>query len=308
MMITKEGLLLSRAIVLGANGYIGRNFVYLAQKDYPQIELALYDLGDESVDGIKNYNRVDVTKREEVETIDFLCDYVFVMIGKTGSVIGFDDYDSFIDVNEKGLLNVLSVCKEQKSSAKIVFLSTRLVYKGKKGKLVEGDPKQFNTIYATNKFACEQYLKLYNKAFGIEYVVFRICVPYGTMVDGASSYGTVDFFVSTAKKGSDICFYGDGQMRRTVTYIGDLCRAIVKGTCCKECSNSVYNIGGEEYRLKDIAERVARKYGVGVRSVEWPELSRIIESGDTVFDSSRIDGLIGRENTVQFEDWINGAV
>ena len=85
--------------------------------------------------------------------------------------------------------------RKAKSTAKIVFPSTRLVYKGKDEPLLENDTKEFKTIYSINKYACEQYLKMYSDVFDIRYCIFRICVPYGSLLDGVSSYGTAEFFI-----------------------------------------------------------------------------------------------------------------
>ena len=59
---------------------------------------------------------------------------------------------------------------------------------------------------------------MYNNMYGIPYTVFRICLPYGTLVPEASSYGTAEFFMKKATAGENITLYGDGKQRRTITY------------------------------------------------------------------------------------------
>ena len=295
---------MKKAIVLGANGYIARNLVCFIQREYPDHELKLYGIENSSIDGFTNYKKVDMTDRESVKQIDLDVDYVYMFVGKTGSINGFEEYDSFIDINEKSLLNLLHEYKQQNSKAKIVFPSTRLVYKGKNSLQHEEDEKELKTIYAINKYSCEQYLKRYHMVYGIEYVIFRICVPYGTMVPGASSYGTAEFMLSKAMKGEKITIYGDGSVRRTLTYIEDLCKIIVLGTLSNKSRNDVYNIGGEDYSLKEMALLIAKKYNVNIDYVSWPKSAKIIESGDTVFDSSKLDSIIGKNNDHSFEKWL----
>ncbi len=53
-----------------------------------------------------------------------------------------------------------------------------------------------------------------------------------------------------------------------------------------------------------MAELIASKYGVGVDYVPWPEIAAKIESGDTVFDSAKLDAVIGSHITNCFMDWI----
>ena len=70
----------------------------------------------------------------------------------------------------------------------------------------------------------------------------------------------------------------------------------------EECVNDVYNIGGEDLSLKEMADMVAAKYGVKVIPVPWPELALKIESGDTVFDSSKLEKIIGRRTCSTFSE------
>ena len=297
-----------RAAIIGANSYIARNVIYCIKKDYQQIELSLYDIGDKQVDGSAHYESISILDREAVKRINMDCDLIFIFAGKTGSANGFDDCDTFIDVNEKGLLNVLNEYRSQHSKATIIFPSTRLVYKGKKGKLAENDEKEFKTVYAINKFACEKYLEQYHNVFGVEYCIFRICIPYGTLIPGASSYGTVELMLSKARNGENIVLYGDGEVRRTLTYIGDLCRILIEGSMRNICCNDVYNVGGEDYSLFEMALLIANQYKTGIDYVEYPETAMKIESGDTVFDSGKLDNILKIPYRQRFAKWCESLI
>ncbi len=295
---------MKKIAVLGANGYIARNLVFCLKRDYPDADLMLYGIEAQNADHHENYISVDMTDQESIKKIDLSCDVVFMFVGRTGSGNGFDEYDSFININERTLLNLLTEYRNQKSTAKIIYPSTRLVYSGKKGPQKEDALKEFKTIYAINKFACEQYLEQYHRVYDVQYAIFRVCVPYGTLAPNASSYGTAEFMLSKATKGLNIPLYGDGSVRRTITYIGDLCNTFALGAFSPKCTNDVFNIGGEDYSLREMAELIARKYGVGIDYVPWPDLALKIESGDTVFDSIKLDSIIGKQSTMKFSDWI----
>lgn len=288
--------------IIGANSYIARNVILtLKQLEY---NILLYDYTAKHVDNEANYTQIDILNRESVSKINFNCDVVFMFVGKTGSINGFEDYSSFLNINEMALLNVLNEYRNQNSNAKIIFPSTRLVYKGKKGVLNEDSEKEFKTIYAMNKYACEKYLEQYHSVYGIRYCIFRICVPYGTLVLNASSTGTAEFMLSKALNGQNITLYGDGSARRTLTHMEDLCDTLVKGAFDERCVNTTYNIGGEDYSLKEMAVLIANKYGVGVDYIEWPTIARKIESGDTVFDDKKLRNIIGNTIEHKFLDWI----
>ena len=295
---------MKRIAILGANGYISRNLVYVLKRDYPDYELDLYGIEEYSVDNVTNYHSVDLTDKNSIKTIDLSCDIVFMFVGKTGTANGFDEYDSFIDINERTLLNLLTEYRRQESKARIVYPSTRLIYKGNPSLQKEDSEKEFKTIYAINKYACEQYLEQFHRAFDIQYTILRICIPYGTLVPGASSYGTADFMLSNATKGRNISLYGDGSLRRSLTYIEDLCISIIEAAKSDKCANDVYNIGGENYSLKEMAELIASKFGVEIDYVPWPNMALVIESGNTVFDSEKIERLIGKKSSKSFSEWI----
>ncbi len=295
---------MKKVAILGSNGYIARNLIYVLKRDYPDFMLTSYGCEAESVDGEKNYIAVDMTDKESVKKIDLSCDIVFMFVGRTGSANGFDEYDSFININERTLLNLLTEYRRQGSRARLIYPSTRLVYKGAQGPQKEDAVKEFKTVYAINKYACEQYLEQFHRVYDVQYSIFRICIPYGTLIPEASSYGTAEFMLAKATKGENISLYGDGSVRRTLTFMGDLCKTLIAGALSEKCANDVFNVGGEDYSLKEMAELIAQKYGVCVDFVPWPDIALKIESGDTVFDSEKLDAAIGSFINNKFIDWV----
>ena len=290
-------------IIIGANGYIARNLICVA-KEKKNISLMLYGSKQYHIDNETNYKCVDVLDKESVKDIDMDCDVIFMMVGKTGSANGFDNYEEFINYNEIALLNILSEYRNQGSKAKIVFPSTRLVYKGSREPQTEDAEKEFKTIYAINKFACETYLKQYNRVFDVRYCILRICVPYGSLIEGASSYGTAEFMMSKIRNKEDISLFGDGEQRRTLIYIGDLCEIMMQAALSDNCVDDVYNIGGEDYSLKEMAELISASSNSGVAYQEWPEIAQKIESGNTVFNADKLEKKIDIKYKVQFKDWV----
>lgn len=289
--------------ILGANSYIARNMIYLL-KGKEDIELSLYDYQETHLDGEASYQALNILDKNAVASVDLKCDIIYMFIGKTGTLQGFDDFETYININEKALLNVLSAYREQKSEAKIVFPSTRLVYKGSDVPQTEDAEKEFKTLYAINKYACEQYLEMYHRMFDVKYLILRICVPYGTMIPNASSYGTAEFMLGKAMKKENISLYGDGQVRRTLVHMEDLCNVLYEAAIHEECVNDIFNIGGEDYSLKEMANLVASQYGVGVDYVDWPQAALKIESGSTVFDAGKLQSILHYEFRNSFEGWI----
>lgn len=292
--------------IIGSNGYLGRNLTWFLNQ--LGVELYCYDLQPKS--DVENvfYQTTDITNFDQVSSINFDVDLIFLFAGLTGTSQSFSDYNSFFDVNQKGIVNILTHMKNRASNARIVFPSTRLVYKGiKDTPLSEDSEKEPKTIYALTKLACEETLALYQKVFSIDYTVFRICIPYGNLFPGDFSYGTIGFFIKKAKAGENICLFGDGLLKRTFTHIYDICSIIFDASCCNSTINQTYNIGGETKSLKDIAFLVSQKYGVEVCHIPWPEFEEKIESGDTIFDDTKLFNTLKSEiKHKYFSDWLFG--
>lgn len=278
----------TRCAIIGSNGYIGRHLtIYLRELG---IHAACYDIHDQVI--FDNYQTVDLTNIKQVESINFNVDYIFMMSGLTGTFNGFDNYRDYIEINEIGLLNVLDVIRHSSFRPRIIFPSTRLVYKGVDRPLKENDAKEAKTIYALNKLACENLLGMYQNNFEIPYTILRLCLPYGNLHSEEYSYGTVGFFVKMASQGKYITLYGDGSLKRTFTHIEDLCYQFVTCGLSPKAENGTFNIGGETLSLKVAANIVAQKYSTDLSFIPWPEKDLRIESGHTYFDDSHIQSIL----------------
>ena len=214
----------TKTAIIGANGYIGKHLEFYLKR--MGLDPACYDIQDDSRE---NYKQVDITDKESVKNIDINVDYIYMFAGLTGTYAGFDKYETYVSINEIGLLNLLDAIRNSEKKPKIVFPSTRLIYKGVDKPLKEEDEKETKTLYAINKLACESILYAYNKSFDIPYTIFRICIPYGNMLSTDYSFGTIGFFIKQAKAGKDITLYGGGDTKRTFTHMEDLCYQIVQG-------------------------------------------------------------------------------
>lgn len=284
--------------VIGANGYIGKHLTYYLQQMGHQP--MCYDIQQKER---KYYKQVNLIDKVSVASIDLDVEYLFMFAGLTGTYAGFDNYETYVNTNEIGLLNLLDAIRKTKYRPKVVFPSTRLVYKGVDKALAETDEKETKTLYAINKLACEGILYAYKQSFDIPYTIFRICIPYGNMLSTDYSFGTVGFFIKQAKSGKDVTLYGGGTIKRTFTHMEDLCYQIVYASMKEESNGEIYNIGGETLSLKRVADIIVKKFCVNVISVDWPERDLKIESDHTYFDDKKIRNLLNFGEYKKLEDF-----
>lgn len=220
-------------------------------------------------------------------------DYVFYFSGLTGINASIEEAHKYIMVNEIGLTNVLDFIVKSNKRPRLILPSTRLVYKGIENKLLKEDAeKEFKSVYALNKFQNEKIVKIYSDYYGLDYLIFRIGIPYGNILSENYSYGTIGMFLKMLKSNSVINLYGKGEVKRTFTHIEDLCNQIMEVTFNSSINNEIFNLKGETYSLKELAEVLVNRYGGHIRFVNWPQKAKLLESGDTIFDSAKITPLI----------------
>ena len=83
----------------------------------------------------------------------------------------------------------------------------------------------------------------------------------------------------------------------------DLCKVLVEGGLSEVLVNDTYNIGGEDYSLKEMAQIIADKYNISIDFVEYPKIAELIESGSTVFNDSKMQSIYPVEYKGNFKKW-----
>ena len=280
-----------KVAIFGANGYIGRHLTgYLYRRN---IDFQLFDIQETSADGISVYSKCDVTDDkwwEAFDPTDF--NVVFFLVGLSGPERSFQIAERYEDVNVRGLLLLMQkVSYLGKKAPKIIFPSSRLVYRGG-GSVTEESPLEARSVYAANKIACESLLSAYYHRYGMPFVALRICVPFGNIVSKEYSYGTLGFFMQQVMSGKPITVYGDGQCTKTYTYIEDLCLVCHK-VMVTAGAIGVYNVGGHDYSLKEVAEMVVKKHGGRIEYVPWPEEALRVEMGNISLNATKLADVIG---------------
>lgn len=270
---------MNRIAIFGAKGYLGKQLTfYFTQKGESCDE---FDMPECDITSAAFWESFDPTQYKSI----------LFFAGLTGTEKGFAEATTYVMVNEIGLLNLLNkLAPLGENAPKVIFPSSRLVYKGAEHPLHEDDEKDAKTVYAANKLACERYLSAYRNRFGLSYAVIRICVPYGNLISSDYSYGTIGFFLKQAATGK-ITLYGDGSLRRTFTHVADICEIVKRLAESSVCG--IFNIGGSDLSLREAANIVAKRKGATVATVPWPDVALKLESGSTFFDSSRLARTVG---------------
>ena len=282
-----------KCIVFGSSGYLGANLAAYLEANGNTVNQGLqFDL------------RLDLRDRRSIANIDWNVDCVFFMAGRTGTLDSFDKYQDFLIDNQLILLNVLDSIRKSSYRPKIVFPSTRTVYKGQDQELTVNSKLESRTLYAANKIACEQILYAYNSAYDVPFLILRICVPYGNNIGHAYSYGTLKFFLEQWNNNKKIILFGDGSAKRTLSHIDDVCKTFYGLAKSTHLVNSIFNVPGEVYSLAELALLITNSSDKVIFQ-KWPDMHFKIETGSTFFEDQNLDIKPMIQPNGQLKRWIS---
>ena len=175
------------------------------------------------------------------------------------------DYDC--DVNISGTVNLLEACRKT-NVKRVVFSSTAAVY-GNVTTLpvVESDSTVPTSFYGLSKLTCEQYLALYSKLYGLEYVVLRYANVYGERQGDGGEGGVISIFIRKINQGESVLIFGDGTQTRDFIYVGDIASANYQSLLTTH-QNKVYNISTQtETSVNTLIEYMSQAAGKEVTKV-----------------------------------------
>jgi len=207
-----------------------------------------------------------------------------------------------LDVNSRGVVNILEAIRRFNSEARFLHLGTStqlgsLVYQPAD----ENHPEFPTDIYSANKSVSEKYVLIYAKAYRIRATVIRLANVYGPRATIRSPEFTFNnYFIGLALRNQQITVYGEGRQKRNTLYVDDAVRAIVMAATAEETvGETLFAVGDEHYSVADIARSTVAAMGSGkVVFVEWPAERRRIEIGDALISNAKIKRCLAWEPAV----------
>lgn len=213
-----------------------------------------------------------------------------------------------LDINCRGHLLLLELCRSLGPEAKILLAGSRLQF-GRIEKIPVGEdhPQLPLMPYGIHKMAAEKYCLMYHRIHRLKTAVLRLSNPYGPRQQMKhSKYGIVNWFIRQAMEGRTITVFGDGSQVRDYVYVDDVATAFLLAGALPQADGEVFNVGsGTPTSFARMAEDVVRIVGNGrIEFVPWPETYTNIETGDYVTDISLITRNLGWSPTMSLTDGI----
>jgi nucleoside-diphosphate-sugar epimerase len=123
------------------------------------------------------------------------------------------------------------------------------------------NPNGVRAPYDEGKRFAEALTMVYVRAYGVDGRIVRIFNTYGPRSDPDDGR-LVPNFVTQALRGEPITVYGDGRQTRSLCYVSDLVRGLVRAMEAPGTTGRVYNLGNPDERtVLEFAEVIRRLAG-----------------------------------------------
>ncbi|MDK2789606.1 MAG: UDP-glucose 4-epimerase [Methanothermococcus sp.] len=155
------------------------------------------------------------------------------------------------NINVLGTLNLLEKMREY-DVKKIIYASSGGAVYGEPKYLPVDENHPINPLspYGLSKYCGEEYIKLYNRLYGIEYCILRYANVYGERQDPMGEAGVISIFVDKILNNQQPVIFGDGNQTRDFVYVGDVAKANLMALNWK---NEIVNIGtGKEISVNEL--------------------------------------------------------
>ena len=248
----------------------------------------------------------DIRDKNELESIfeKEKPEFIINLAGLAGVRPSLEKPLEYEEVNVKGTMNLLEICKKS-GIKKFIQASSSSVYGNNKiAPFKETDIVDFAiSPYAATKKSCEVMGHVYYKLYGIDMLQLRFFTVYGERQRPDLAIYT---FTKKIIEGKEIPFYGDGNTYRDYTYVKDIIQGIKKSIDYLKNNSNVYEIVnlGESHivSLKEMVEVLEKTIGIKAKIKQLSMQMGDVEK--TYADISKARKLIGYNPETKFEDGI----
>ena len=309
-----------KILVLGGYGFIGSNIVHHFFNKGAKIFVLdnLESRGGGNLWNLESIKDNIQIYRSSILNFDSLCDYISdidVVINCAASTShsrSMSEPFFDLDVNLKGMLNILEALKRFNPKARFIHFGTTTQFGCLQSIPADENHREFpNDIYSANKSLSEKYALLYSKTFGIQSTVLRLSNTYGPYASIHSAEFTFNnFFLGQALRNKPINIFGDGKQLRNFLFVGDLLDAVEKTIITLESVGQTILITSDKhYSIVEISELIIKVCGSGsINFIPWPKYRKSSEIGDQKFNNSRAKTLLKWKPCTALEDGINETV
>jgi len=248
--------------------------------------------------GVKSFDLVigDVRDAAQLVVSTRAADIIVHLAGQVAVTTSVVKPREDFEINALGTFNVLEAARLNDRNPVFLYASTNKVYGGMEEVQVvergnrweyenlpfgapETQPLDFHSPYGCSKGTGDQYVRDYQRIYGLRSVVLRQSCIYGPRQFGVEDQGWVAWMIIATQTGKPISIFGDGKQIRDLLHVYDLLDAY------DSVIDNIDRVQGDVFNLGGGAENTM--------SV-WTEFG------------PRLEKLLGKTIPVTYGDWRPG--
>ena len=253
---------------------------------------------------------VDIREKNELERVfkENKIDMVINLAAMAGVRPSIEDPILYEEVNIKGFMNILEMCKKYKVKNVIQASSSSVYGNSKTVPFKETDVVDFAiSPYAATKKSGEVIGHVYHSLYDIDMIQLRFFTVYGPRQRPDLA---IHKFTKMITEGKEIPVFGDGTTERDYTYIDDIIDGITKSIKYLEENTGVYEIFnlGESNTIS-LNKMIATIEGaLGIKAKINRQSMQPGDVNRTNADISKAKRMLGYDPQMDFEDGIRKFV
>jgi len=200
-----------------------------------------------------------------------------------------------VRTNALGSIQVFEWCARAQVE-RVVYLSSSAVYGDPPAEPIkESAPLRPGTIYAACKVACEAFLRILEKGYGLRWTVLRLFPTYGPTHRPSKTQGILNVMLTQLEAGNEVIVKGSLERVRDLVYVEDTARAIVDSLFAESARGRIFNVGsGQANTVREMIYFIAEALGRSPDQLRIKELEGTPGDPDyNVADISALRSAIG---------------
>ncbi|MEO3930678.1 NAD-dependent epimerase/dehydratase family protein [Micromonosporaceae bacterium B7E4] len=219
-------------------------------------------------------HEIDLAAAEAADLVrDFRPDVMLLLGAQISVKVSMRDPLLDARVNILGLVNLMNAAVES-GTKRVAFASSGGTIYGpvpaEMLPITEETRRLPASFYGLTKGASQEYLRLYQEHYGIDWVALALGNVYGPRQDPLGEVGVISMFAHRMLRGERCVINGDGMTTRDYVYVTDVVKAFL---AAMHRGTGLVNVGtGRETSVLDVLHTLARHIGVPAAYWHGPPL------------------------------------
>lgn len=303
-------MLKKKILLIGGYGFLGSNILKWIDENTKDVGVTVIS----SIRTLANHLKFSCVEEElfgdfgdclflQNAFVNCEYDYIFHCLTSTTPVNSNSSIIKDIESNLINTVNLLEIIKKHKSI--LVFFSSGGAIYGNSNSIIHTVKDIPNPVssYGIVKNTIEQYIKLFNKLYGIKYLNLRISNPYGYF-HKSKVQGFVNVAIRRLLKNEPIEIWGDGNNVKDYIFASDI-PPIVFSLLEKNCINRTINIGSGQgtslNNILDLLKKINPKIQISYKESKLHDVKDFILDIDSIRESINLTPL--NVGLIKTYDW-----